>query len=113
QDQLDSGLDRRNRSGILRDACCGNGLPDFDRGGASRHRPGLGGDRRCSDRRVRLLWGDRPHREGRHLLASVRPWWTDVTGNGNAKMKKLIAGLLTGAFALGIAPAFAQDVLTL
>src|SRR5690606_10353550 len=114
QDQLDSGLDRRNRSGILRDARRGNGLPDIDRRWPFGHRSGLGGDRRCSDRGVRLLRGDRPHRKRRHLLASVCPWWTGVTGKKGTKMNKVITGLLAGALALSAAPAaIAADALTL
>jgi NitT/TauT family transport system permease protein len=58
QDQLDSGLDRRNRSGILRDAHCGNGFPDFNRSRQNECRYGVGRNRGGGCRGIGLLRGD-------------------------------------------------------
>ena len=71
QDQLDAGADRRHRRRVLRHADRRHGLPHLDRGRPHEHRHGLGGNRGCGARGLRLLWRGRAHRAGRHVLASV------------------------------------------
>ena len=53
--------------------------------GTHEHRHGLGRNRGCGARGFGLLWRDRAHREGGHVLASVCPWWIGVTSEGKGK----------------------------
>src|SRR6185437_12213555 len=114
QDQFDAGAYRCHRRRVLRYPRGGNGVPDFDRGRPYGRRPGLGGNRGRGGRGFRLLCRDSPHREGRHILASVRPWWAGIgRKQGSQPMKKLLSIAVIGAVLAGTVSAQAADKVTL
>ncbi len=85
EDQFHTGADRRHRRGILRHAHRRHGFPHLGGNGPQQCRYGLGRNRCSGARRLRILRSGGAHRARRHLLASVRPWGTNVNNEkGNS-----------------------------